>query len=276
MKNIILLIVDVLFTGLGFSQNGGAIQPYRENDYTIAEAKNFLMGSSELSKNYLKEFLRIVNTALEQAGESIRVDENNIFWVLDNVQYAERILKSFMNSKRVGNQIQFFADKNFQGTVAIFKYGKCELILFKPRCLNLLEVSVETAKLADIPQNAPIVNKQQTPDFGNQNQNQQQNQITANSGNIGNSANGYATQSTNLGQGNPLGYPANSWFFDPWHGWGYGLGWGSGWGFGWGLTVSTYAPAYSYGYYNNGCYNNSYYVNSNGGCNNNQYYGHRR
>ncbi|MFZ2205701.1 MAG: hypothetical protein WAV23_03870 [Minisyncoccia bacterium] len=173
MKKILFILAVLLFVGSSKAQRLQPIQSYNENGYTIDQVKNFLMGTSELSKNYRKEFLHIVNFGLVTAGETVKVDENNIFWVLDHVQYSEMKLEGFTNSGRKGNTIQFYPDKNFQGTVGIFQYGKCKLIIFKTICMNLLEVPVIIQQTAPAPVPSPVVkddNQYQRVQPQNQNQ----------------------------------------------------------------------------------------------------------
>jgi hypothetical protein len=148
MKKLVTLLILVLI-GLNSNGQGQPIQSYRENDYSIAEIKNFALARTELSSIWRQELLETVNTGLAIAGENIVLDERNIFWILDHVVYERRKLTSFTNSRKIGNKIEFFSDYNYDGMVGVFKYGKCSLVIFKTRCVNLLRVPPE------IVQNAP-------------------------------------------------------------------------------------------------------------------------
>ena len=117
--------------------------PYQENDYSIESVKKFALSSTELSSNWRRELLKIVNDGLATAGENMVLNESHIDWILDHISYQRRNLINFMNSRRSGNEIKFFYDKNFDGMVAVFDYGQCSLVTYKARCMNLLKVQVE-------------------------------------------------------------------------------------------------------------------------------------
>jgi len=139
---ILLLALNV------FSVNGqGPIQPYKENDYSFEEIKAFVNKGNKLSFNWRKELANIINIGLANSGETIvlkeTLEKTNMNWVLENSVYERKNLISFKNSKRVGDQIVFYPDANFDGMVAVFRYGKCELVIFKTRCMNLLKDVVE-------------------------------------------------------------------------------------------------------------------------------------
>lgn len=174
MKNTLIILVVLLFSGLSKAQRLQPLQPYNENGYPKAPVTNLALGSSKFSEKFRIELLRIVNDGLWKAGESIRVDENNIVWIMDHVSYSEVKLVSFFNSGKKGDSIIFYPDVNFQGTAGIFEYGKCKLILYKTICMNLLE-----APLMVQPTNsAPVVksnsNAQSSPAITVQNSNYQQ------------------------------------------------------------------------------------------------------
>lgn len=147
MKKIIFVLFLVLVGLEGFGQGGQPIRPYNENGYTIASAKEFVVGTSALSANYRRELLRIVNAGLKASGETLVVNETHLWWILDSTSYGQRTFSSFTNSRRVGDRIEFYQDKNFTGTVSVFRYGKCELVLYKTICMNLLEVPVVASQL---------------------------------------------------------------------------------------------------------------------------------
>ena len=128
---------------------GNPIRPYNENGYTVPQVKSFVFEKTTLSTNYRVKMLELINNGLEESGENIRVTENNLRWILDNcIFYKEKVLDNFINTMSVGDNIETYPDKNFRGTVGVFQYGKCRLVLFKTICMNLLEVPVELVSLA--------------------------------------------------------------------------------------------------------------------------------
>lgn len=136
-------LVVILVLTLGWLNSNGQlyppIQPYLENDYSLSQVKSFALAETELSSNWRAEFLSIINTGLANAGESMVVNESNIDWVMSQIVYERRSLNNFTNSRRIGNRIDFFSDSHFDGMVAVFVYNKCNLVVFKTRCMNLLK-----------------------------------------------------------------------------------------------------------------------------------------
>lgn len=147
MKKVFMLVLLVIISiqvAVG-QHRGSPILPYNENGYTISHVRSFVLAENQLSLSYKDSLLLFVNKALEEAGEKIRFSgtEQGIDSLLSHVYYEERILPSFGNSMRIGSKIEFYSDYGFRGTVGIFEYGRCRLILFKTICLNLLKVPVE-------------------------------------------------------------------------------------------------------------------------------------
>jgi len=126
---------------------GNPIRPYNENGYTIAEVKAFAVGSTPLSVDYKINLLRIINNAMEKAGETKRFTEKDLSEIFYKyVYHEERVIPSFLNSMDVSGKLEFYEDKNFRGTTGIFQYGKCRLVLYKTICMNLLEVPIEVVQ----------------------------------------------------------------------------------------------------------------------------------
>lgn len=156
MRKFVCILILTICWLVSNGQLYPPIQPYQENDYSLSQVKRFAMASTELSSNWRTELLSIVNNGLAEAGENMVLDESSIYWILDHVNYERRNLVSFTNSRKIGNKIDFFPDhSNFDGMVGIFKYGKCSLVLFKTRCMNLLKVSVQIVQVEPKPQNNP-------------------------------------------------------------------------------------------------------------------------
>ena len=127
------------------------IQPYQENDYSLSQVKRFAMAQTELSSSWRTEFLAIVNDGLAKSGESMFLGEDKILSALNHVVYERRNLNySFENSRNISNQVKFYSDFGFDGMVGVFKYGKCSLVIFKTRCMNLLKCSIDIITQVEI------------------------------------------------------------------------------------------------------------------------------
>jgi hypothetical protein len=158
-KTLVVLILTMSW----FVSNGQLyppIQPYQENDYSLSQVKKFAMAQTELSSSWRREFLSIVNNGLAQAGESMYLGEDKIFSALDHVVYERRKLTSFENSRNILNQVKFFPDFDFDGMVGVFKYGKCSLVVFKTKCINLIKYSIDVVQVEIKPE--PVVIPQPT------------------------------------------------------------------------------------------------------------------
>lgn len=149
-KTLVVLILTMSW----FVSNGQLyppIQPYLENDYGLSQVKRFAMAQTELSSSWRKEFLAIVNNGLAQAGENMYLGEDKILSALDHVIYERRNLNyTFENSRNILNQVKFYPDFGFDGMVATFKYGKCSLVVFKTRCMNLLKCRIDVVQQVEI------------------------------------------------------------------------------------------------------------------------------
>lgn len=162
MKKLVCILILTISWLISNGQLYPPIQPYQENDYSLDQVKSFAMASTELSSSWRKELLEIVNNGLAEAGENMVLGESNISWILDHVVYERRSLSYFTNSRRIGNKVNFFLDKSsFDGMVGVFKYGKCNLIIYKTKCMNLLKISVVVVN-----QFPPQINPEPKPDNG--------------------------------------------------------------------------------------------------------------
>ena len=163
-----MIFIAFVLTGPECFSQGKPICPYNENGYSILEVKKFVLNSSELSANYRKELLKIVNAGLVKAGENLILDQRHISWIFQNVKDSSVQLNSFVNSYKIDNVIYFKDDKNFSGMVGVFQYKKCRLILYKTICLNLLKVPPIPVKTGTkIEQIDPVVNNNSNNTGGN-------------------------------------------------------------------------------------------------------------
>ncbi len=149
MKKTIMMLVIVLMLGfqaqvLGQTgQRGNPIRPYKENGYTKAEVKSFVLGDGVLNENYRREILRIVNAGLLEAGETTVFTNRNLEFLIDSCLVYKPVSLSagYGNSRTFGDELNFYNDPDpFQGEVAIFSFGMCNLILYKTICMNLLQI----------------------------------------------------------------------------------------------------------------------------------------
>jgi len=146
-----LFFLILILGGLISSVQGQPIMPYKETGYTIEEVQNFALSRTELSCNWRREFLKIINEGLRVSGESMILTEDNISWIMEHMVYERRTLDNFMNSRRTSSgEIKFFFDRSFDGMVGIFSFNRCLLVSYKTRCMNLLKV-----------QQSPIIEKEQ-------------------------------------------------------------------------------------------------------------------
>lgn len=154
MKKVMFVLMLTMNWLISNGQLYPPIQPYQENDYSISQVKEFAMASTDLSSSWRVELLAIVNKGLADAGENMVLSESNINWILDHVVYESRKLTNFENSRNIFNKVSFYPDKNYEGMVGVFKYGKCDLVIYKSRCMNLLKVSVQI--IVQTPPQTPV------------------------------------------------------------------------------------------------------------------------
>jgi len=144
MKKVFGVFLILTLSWSEVSGQGHPIKPYRETDYSILEVKQFAMEETNLSCNWRREFLKIINEGLYASGENMIVNESNMYWIFNQITYERRNLINFTNSMRNNNEINFFPDKSFDGMVAVFQYNQCSLVVYKTRCMNLLKVQQQT------------------------------------------------------------------------------------------------------------------------------------
>ncbi len=147
MKYIVILVMTLLgYVPINaqhsLSEIGDPIQPYKENGYTVAEVKAFALSPTPKAKWWRINSVLVVNKALIASGETVRVTEENISWILDNTKIERVVLpQGFINSRAFGNVCEFYSDRRgFDGMGGVFRYGKCVLKLFKAVCINLFDV----------------------------------------------------------------------------------------------------------------------------------------
>lgn len=158
MKKIVLFFLLVALGSQAFGKLYPPIQPYLENDYTLSQVKTFALANTELSSSWRKELVSIVNKGLVDAGENMTLNTGNVSWILDHVSYERKKITNFGNSRDSLNNVVFYSDIEFDGMVGIFDFNKCNLVIFKTRCMNLLKVPVTVVE-AVVPQTNPIIER---------------------------------------------------------------------------------------------------------------------
>jgi len=133
------------------SQKYPPIKPYNENGYSIEQFRKFVYEDTQLSISYTFELLRIVNKNLYSTGEYLNINnsyeltESNLDFVFENISVVSvSIDGGFMNSRNKNGQVDWYLDNaKFYGPCFMFNFGKCNLILAKTICMNLLNVPCE-------------------------------------------------------------------------------------------------------------------------------------
>ena len=130
--------------------DGKAEQPIlfnRGSIYSISEIKQLPDTGAIIAAK--KAIIANANKRLKEEGEMDMVLGLKDFnWILDHTTYEERILTNFLNSgKSKSGAIAYFLNERFEGTVAVFKYKRLTLVIFKPKCFNPLIVDPEIKPL---------------------------------------------------------------------------------------------------------------------------------
>jgi hypothetical protein len=133
---------------------GNPIQPYNESGYTVEYARSFALGQTgdPIASTWQQNMLLIINKGLVDAAVKrddatpfvLTSSPDDINWVFDHVKdSAVSGLQNFQNSRRSGNNMDFFLDKGpFTGIIGVFQFRNCRILLYKTICLNLLNIPV--------------------------------------------------------------------------------------------------------------------------------------
>jgi hypothetical protein len=151
MKKVMFLLLLVLISIGVSSQKYPPIRPYNENGYSVENFRKFVYEDTKLSISYTNELLRIVNKNLYSTGEYININngyeltESNLDFVFDHISISSvSIDGGFMNSRNKNGEVDWYLDEaKFYGPCFMFNFGKCNLILAKTICMNLLDVPCE-------------------------------------------------------------------------------------------------------------------------------------
>ena len=157
MKKVFFVLILILgWLELAGQVKYPPIRPYRENDYTKEEAKQFAESGTSLAKSWRDSLFLVVRNGLFTALGSgkvngqeeilslnkaiLEIEDGNIDYLLSCVSYENRELSGgFKNSRNENGVCRFYEDHNFVGTVGVFRVeGVIEIIVYKTRCLNLL------------------------------------------------------------------------------------------------------------------------------------------
>ena len=153
-KFFVFSVLFVSFFNLFSQSQFSPIQPYQENDYTKPEVKKFALSATPLAANWRQEFVKNINSGLKASGEKLVLDERHVDWAIDQVRDSFVTISNFTNSRRKpgGSEIFYFEDKStFRGNVGVFQYKTCRLIVYKSRCINLIQGAPEKPKTQTAP-----------------------------------------------------------------------------------------------------------------------------
>ena len=116
--------------------------------YSKEDIKNFLFDTDEYGnlilkqdtfvQNYANHYVRVVNNGYLKCKKNYSVTTGDLAWVTDNSYVENHEMKPFMNSRKVGNEIEFFQD-TFTGGLRIHEYDGCRIPTMKDSCANLVE-----------------------------------------------------------------------------------------------------------------------------------------
>jgi hypothetical protein len=146
-----LFVILILVTLLGYESIGAEkapILPRKANnaEYSLSEAKTFVLNYGTVSDWFRSNMLMIINRGLAASGETIKVDDSNMDWIFQHITYEFKDLGPYTNSRLSDGVPEFFQDKDgWSGNIAVFRYGKCVIFLYKTQCMNLLDIPVKIA-----------------------------------------------------------------------------------------------------------------------------------
>lgn len=152
-KILVILVASFLLQSFVINEKMEPIAPRKPGTevYSIAEAKAFALKDGSVNNWWRDSAIAIVNRALVASGESVRIDYSKIGSMFDYIKYEFKDLDPHWNSRLNNGVPEFFWDADgWSGTVAVFRYGKCVCILYKPGCMNLLNIPVKQSPFTPI------------------------------------------------------------------------------------------------------------------------------
>lgn len=142
----------VLFFFIAFVFDASAQTPFmvcKPGGYSKEDIKNFLFEEDENGNRVLKQdpfvqeyanqYVRVVNHGYLVCKKDYSATTADLDWITDSSYVENHEMKTFMNSKKVGDyNIEFFRD-TFTGGVRIHEYDGCRVAIMKDSCANLIE-----------------------------------------------------------------------------------------------------------------------------------------
>lgn len=142
MKKLFKILIVTLFMGQSIqAQKGEPIRPYKEGSYPVSEVKTLAFATDLISPWWRQNLVMLVNNGLVAKGKTLRVDETNIYWILDHTSYQHRKYGRYTNSHLLNKIPGWYVDADgWEGVVAVFDYDGVSVDLFKGMCTNLVNI----------------------------------------------------------------------------------------------------------------------------------------
>ncbi len=148
LTNLLFIAILAIFSGNAFA--GEPIFPDRGKDYVypLDTIFGFALGETEfarhnwrLHQNFQTDLLEIVQTAMIDAGyQTVLTAESLPSFIKRHTTYEDHEFSNLTNSGKTGQEILFVSERQyFKGKVAVFRYGRCAVVLWKACCGNLLK-----------------------------------------------------------------------------------------------------------------------------------------
>lgn len=171
MKKLFVILIMALLGYESIGAEKAPILPRKSGnaEYSLQEVKTFVLNYGTVSDWFRTNLLVFLNRGLTATGENVNVDASNIEWIFQHITYEFKDLGPYTNSRLNGGVPEFFQDKDgWSGDVAVFRYGKCVILLYKTQCVNLLDIPVKvTTPPATVAPPASLPSKVDTVQVGN-------------------------------------------------------------------------------------------------------------
>ena len=163
---------------ISFTFNVSAQTPFmvcKPGGYSKEDIKNFLFDTDEYGnlilkqdtfvQNYANHYVRIVNNGYLKCKKNYSITTGDLAWVTDNSYVENHEMKPFMNSRKVGNEIEFFQD-TFTGGLRIHEYDGCRVPTMKDSCANLAEFYLPDTRVVQNKRPSFVVGDDTAPNGG--------------------------------------------------------------------------------------------------------------
>ncbi len=149
LTNLLFIAILAIFAGNAFA--GEPIFPPKEDGYSKEEVFAFMKCETafarenvRLAQNFRINILQTVQNAMNEAGyksqdgSNLVLTEENLDWIAKNTYYEYQEFEVYTNSGKDGQEINYCTAHKFKGMVAVFRYGRCAVVLYKVNCGNPL------------------------------------------------------------------------------------------------------------------------------------------